>query len=334
MRRRNGSLAISVAALAGLTALTTAGSAGAQSFVIPGCTPINSVEAIIDDSGSMGSTDFNKLRVTGLETFIANQGNQKKTLGAVEFGGTANTVFAPGLIGQNRSAMIGALRGFVDANNGSTDYNSGFIKAGQDQPNAQGRIFLTDGADNGGYTNTHRGGPPTFVVGLGIGKPGQGNADADRLQLIANETGGTYFPDVEASRLQPTFNIISSRVNCLVPPKTFNSKLFTRKGQKSTKTTTINSAAKNVDLLLNWAAPNNSFTIASVAALGRRNRILASLTGKGKPKKIKKVKRSKGKTFKQMSFAKPKGTRKLRFTIKVSKIFLSERTISQMTQRP
>ncbi len=333
MRARSG-LAISVTALAGLTALTTAGSAGAQSFVIPGCNPINSVEAIIDDSGSMASTDINKLRVTGLETFIANQGNQSKILGAVEFGGAANTVITPGVISKNRTAMISALRTFVDANNGSTDYNSGFIKAAQDQPNAQARIFLTDGADNGGYTNTHRGGPPTFVVGLGIGKPGQGNSDADRLQLIANETGGTYYPDVRAETLQPTFNTISSRVNCLVPPKTFNSRLFTRRGQKSVKTATINSAAKNVDLLLNWAAPNNSFTIASVAALGRRNKILASLTGKGKPKKIKKVKRSKGKTFKQMSFVKPKGTRKLRFTIKVSRIFLSERTISQMTQRP
>src|SRR5688572_7756573 len=114
MRTRTGSLFLAVAALAGLTALTTAGSAGAQSFVIPGCNPINTVEAIIDDSGSMAGTDSNKLRVTGLEAFIGNQGNQNKTLGAVEFGSTANTVFPPAVIGPNRNGMIGALRALVD----------------------------------------------------------------------------------------------------------------------------------------------------------------------------------------------------------------------------
>ena len=332
-RTRRGSFAISVAALAALTTLTTTAGAGAPGLTIPGCTPVSNVEAIIDDSGSMGATDFNKLRVTGMELFIQNQGNSNKTLGAVEFGSTANTLFAPGTIGPNRAFMINQLRAQVDSNNGGTDYNSGFIKAGQDNPNAQTRIFLTDGADNGGFTNTHRGGPRTHVVGLGIGKPGLGNSDADRLQQIANETGGRYFPDVKADTLQPTFNVVSSLVNCLQPPKSFRSRTFTRRGQKSTKTGSINSAARNVDLLLNWAQPTNSFSIASVAALGRRNKVLASLTGKGRPKKLGRQKKASGKTFRTLSFRKPKGTRKLRFTIRAARILGAEATLSQLTQR-
>ena len=332
-RTRKRSLAAGTAALAALTALSTAGGAAGQGFVIPGCKPIGNVEAIIDDSGSMGGTDFNRLRVTGMELFITNQGNQKKTLGAVEFGSSANTLFAPAVIGTNRNTMINALRAQVTANNGGTDYNSGFIKAGQDNPGAGARIFLTDGADNGGFTNTHRGGPRTFVVGLGIGKAGKGDSDADRLQQIANETGGTYFPDVEAATLQPTFNSISSAVNCLQPPKTFRSKLFTARGQRSTRTTGISKLARKVDIVLNWAQPSNRFGISSVAALSARNKVLATLSGKGKPRKIGGKKTAKGTTYRSLSFRKPKGTRKIRFTIKVSRIFQAERTITQLSQR-
>ena len=331
IRDRRGSIAVCTVGLAALTALSAAGGAGAQA--IPGCTPIGNVQAIIDDSGSMGGSDFNRLRVTGMELFISNQANQSKTLGAVEFGTAANTVFPPAVIGSYRALMINQLRSQVSGNNGSTSYNSGFLKARQDNPNAQARIFLTDGADNGGFTDTHRGGPPTFVVGLGIGKAGQGNADADRLNRIAGETGGTYYPDVTAATIQPTFNAISSRVNCLKPPKTFTSKLFTRKGQKSTRSTSINKAAKNVDIVLNWAQPTNLFRISSVAALGKKNKVLATLTGKGKPKKMTGQKRAKGKTYRSLSMRKPKGTRRMRFTVKVATILQAEQTISQLGQR-
>lgn len=332
-RTRKASLAAATAALAALTALSTAGGAGAQGFVIKGCNPISNVEAIIDDSGSMSATDSDRKRVTGMELFITNQGNQRKTLGAVEFGSSANTVFAPTVIGGNRNAMINALRAQVMANNGGTDYNSGFVKAHFDNPNAQARIFLTDGADNGGFSNTHRNGPRTFVVGLGIGKAGKGNPDADRLQQIANETGGTYFPDVEAGTLQPTFNAISSAVNCLQPPKRFRSRLFTRRGQKTTRTTGINKSAKKVDIVLNWAQANNRFGISGVAALGRKNKVLATLSGKGKPKKIRGQKLAKGRTFRTLSFRKPKGTRKVKFTVKVARIVQAERTLTQLSQR-
>ena len=207
----------------------------------------------------MAGTDRNELRRTGLEIFITNSANAKKTLGAVEFGSTANTVFAPGVVGSQRSSMVSKLRQLIDADNGGTDYNSGFLKAASDNPNAQARIFLTDGADNGGFTNTHRGGPRTYVVGLSIGAAGPGQDDANRLQLIADETGGRYFPNVTAAKLQTTFNTISSAVNCLQAPKSFTSKVFTSRGQSSTKTTSLASITKSADLVLNWAQPTNKF---------------------------------------------------------------------------
>jgi hypothetical protein len=37
---------------------------------------------------------------------------------------------------------------------------------------------------------------------------------ADRLQRIATETKGKYFPNVTAEKLQPVFNAIDSKLNC------------------------------------------------------------------------------------------------------------------------
>lgn len=333
-RTRKAALGGAVAALAALTAISLPGGAGAasNSFTIPNCTPIGNVEAIIDDSGSMSSSDFNELRRTGLEIFILAAGNARRTLGAVEFGSSANTVFPPAVIGPNRRFMINRLRAVINADNGGTDYNSGFILGALDNRGAQARIFLTDGADNGGFSNTHRNGPRTFVVGLGIGRPSPTNPDANRLQQIANETGGIYFPDVTAARLQPTFNAISSAVGCLQPPKTYRSRLFSRARQSHTRTARISTRARKFELVVNWAQPSNSFTLSNIQALGRRNRVLASLSGRGRPKKLR-IRRGKGDTFRSYAIRKPRGTRKLRFKVRAKRVITAERTITQLTQR-
>lgn len=322
------------AAIVSLGAATAAltGSAPAAT-TIPGCTPSKNVEAIIDDSGSMSSTDANRLRVSGLDLFISSSANANKTLGAVEFGsGPSDTVFAPALMGPNSAVMKAALDSKINADNGGTDYDSGFQHAREDNPGASARIFLTDGANNGDFTNSHLPGPKTYVVGLGIGAASPSDPDATRLQKIATDTGGRYFPNVDSSKLQPTFNQITSAVSCLRFPRSFNSRLFTKRGQSSSATAGLGKKTKKVELVVNWAQPNNKFKLSSVQALGRRNKVLASLSGKGKPKKLS-VKASSGATFRSLSVKKPKGTKKLRFKVKASQVTLPERTVSQLTQR-
>jgi hypothetical protein len=118
----------------------------------------------------------------------------------VQFGTDASVIFPPTPVAGNEAPMIGALDAALQADNGSTNYVDAF-KAGQaSNPGAQARIFLTDGGQNENdidATNDHRGwGGPVYVIGLTIGPSGQGNSDADRLQRIASETGGAYFPGV------------------------------------------------------------------------------------------------------------------------------------------
>ncbi len=320
-----------------ITALAAAGAFASEASAQ--CVPANNIEAVIDDSGSMSFSDFNELRRSGLELFIQTPQNAQKVLGAVEFGSPpAGTVFAPAPIGPNKAAMIARLRAVTDADNGGTDYDSGLLSGFLQNPLAAARIFLTDGANNGDFTNTHllsypQGSkpPPMYVVGLGIGKAGTGD-DANRLAAIAQQTGGRYFPDVQQASAQAVFNSISSLVNCQALPATFTSKIFFSKGQQQTRGFKVSKSTKRFSIVLNWAQPTNRFTISAIRALGKKNKLLATLSGKGKPRKIK-VKKLFNPTFLVLDFKKPSGTRKLRITIKANTLASSELTVTQLSAR-
>jgi hypothetical protein len=329
-------------AVVATTGLSVAGGAGAHTAIesATACkrapnqvqaVKANNVEAIIDDSYSMRNNDPDRLREAGLEQFITDPENANKVFGVVEFGTNADTVFGRAVIRKSRGAMLALLRSQIAADNGETNYDKGFIKGLQDNPAAEARIFLTDGAHDGVYLNSHRGGPRTFVVGLGIGKPGPNNPNANRLQQIANETGGAYFPNVAQATLQPTIRTIGAALNCLPTPRTFRSGIFRKKGQKSTRTVKIAKGTKKLDLVVNWTQRQSRFVLSDVRLLGKK-KTLATLSGKGRPFKIRTKKRG-GKTFRSISFKKRTGTVKLRFTIQAKKVAKPERTITQLTER-
>src|SRR4051812_45672927 len=190
---------------AGLMAAGIAAQSGAESprgdARAAACTRASNIEAIVDDSGSMAGTDPDTLRVKGLKLLI-NTLSSRTLLGAVEFGGSfdpstpaADTVFKPLAVGGNAAGMSSALDAKIDANNGTTDYNAGFAQSDSDNPNAVARIFLTDGGhDEGTYNNGHLVHKvPTHVISF---SSGISSDDQARLQGIANDTGGHYYPEV------------------------------------------------------------------------------------------------------------------------------------------
>lgn len=260
------------------------------------CTIANNIEAIIDDSGSMSFSDANVNRSEALKILISKSGNANKTLGAVEFGSqlvttdppAATTVFAPAVIGPNAAAMNGALTTNILADHYSTDYNAAFAQAKTDNPNANARIFLTDGGHNeGDYTNGHQGGPPTYVIGLGIGDTG---SDAARLQQIATETGGKYYPNVTTGNVSATMNEIDAALNCQKISQTFTD-TFSSAGQSKTRSTRISSSTRSIDLVMTWTSPLDVFTIGSLKLKTSRGTTISVA------RKRLKITRVAGKTF-------------------------------------
>ena len=261
--------AAALALVAGAVALVPTGTSARHTAAA--CAPATNIQAIIDDSGSMASTDANRLRVAALDLLISKPQNAKLMLGAVEFGSGANSLFKPRRIGPNAAAMKSLLAINVKANNGSTNYNDALSLAMTENPSAQARIFLTDGGHNSGpYANGHRGGPPTYVIGLTIGPASSGNPAARRLQQIANETGGKYYPQQDASTLQATVNEINATFDCQRAPLQIVD-TFTSQGQERPHSTAIAKATGTVELTTTWTDPTNRFVVTIVGP-GRSTR--------------------------------------------------------------
>lgn len=314
MRTRQFGLAIAGAAL---IALTAAPSAGAQ-----GCVARNNIEAIIDDSGSMSLNDPKLNRKQAVNQFIANQGNENKTLGATEFGSDANEVFAPGLIGSNRTAFGTALNNQIQANNGGTDYDAAFNFARTHNPNANARIFLTDGAHNGTYAESHRGGPPTYVLGLFTTITTE---DEDRLKRIASETGGAYRRARDNSEVQPAMNDLDSAINCQRQPVDFTA-FFSKSGQSKLHRLTIPSGTRSVRFTLSWVDPADSFAIDRFRVFrGRR------LVGRVARARRMRVSTRRGATFVNVKLSRVVRGR-LRFRVRARKIGSGQVAVKLTTQ--
>jgi hypothetical protein len=294
-------LALSCALLIALIATASASAAA--------CVVRKNVEAIIDDSGSMSGTDSNRLRVQGMNLIMNSAGNENKLLGAIEFGSDANSVFDPGPIGANRTAFSAALDSKIQADNGGTDYNAAFDLAKTHNPNADSRLFLTDGGHNSGdYGNGHQGGPPTNTVGLGfiIGD------DEARLKQIASDTGGIYRKAVDDSELQAAMNDVNARINCQPTPARFTD-VFAKTGKTKTRKLNIARGIRSVALTLSWANATDKFDVSRFRIYRGKK-----LVGIAKARRLK-VRKRRGSTFVTVKVSRVvRG--KLRFRLKATKI--------------
>jgi hypothetical protein len=312
-------LACRAAALAAVVCAVVPGVAAAA------CTPKSNLEAIIDDSGSMFISDQTKLRVAAMDLLIDTQGNEKRTLGAVEFGTDATPLFGPGLIGQNAAAYKAAMAAAIQADGGGTDYNAAFAAAASHNPQATARIFLTDGEHTAvdPYANGHRGGPPTYVLGLGAGLPG-GPSDT-LLTQIASDTGGLYRRADDATQMQAAMFDLNSAIACQAPPRRFNDS-FKKVGKPQNHLVTIPSRINTAQFALTWANSADKFTIGGFRVI-RRGKVVAQ---SAKVRRLK-VSRRKGATFTTVRVSGlVKG--KLRFFVRASKLSAPGTPVSLTTQ--
>jgi hypothetical protein len=298
------------------------------------CTPATNIEAIVDDSISMEFTDANRLRVQAMNLLIDTLG-KGTTLGAVEFGSAgfennppgADTVFPPQPVGPNGTAMRTALDQKIHADNGATDYNAAFAQSDADNPGANARIFLTDGGhDVGTYNEGHLlHNAPTYVIGFGGIAAGE---DQARLQKIASDTGGHYFPLKDSAQLQSVMNTIEAALTCQTPPRQFTDLLG--KGQSKTHSVAVGAATKSVQITLTWTSPLDKFKLSGLRLVNKGHLLaVASRPGK-KPAKLK-VSRTISSTFAVIKVAHlHKG--QLSFAVKAATVGSGEPKVSLTTQ--
>ena len=301
------------------------------------CKPATNIEAIIDDSYSMAGSDSDRLRVQGLSLLIDTL-PAKTTLGAIQFGSgsifseipAATQVFGPEPVGPNSAAMKAALNAQIDANDGATDYNGAFALADTENPNAQARIFLTDGGHNEGeYANGHlTHNVPTYVIGFGSGLSGV--EDQGRLERIASETGGHFYQLADASQLQAVMNAIGAELSCQTPPRTFTDELAA--GKAAAHAVSIGAATRKVQIALTWASPLDRFKLNGLRlVLHGKPVAVAGRPGKArKPRKLR-VERHGSTTFSVVEVS-GLSRGKLRFSVKAAKVGSGEPKVTLTTQ--
>lgn len=307
-----GGVVLLIVGLIGAPAATAASTSASS------CVRANDIEAIVDDSISMEFSDAGRLRVQAMSLLIGTL-SPKTQLGAIEFGSgfleqpAANTLFPPQPVGPNATAMRTALDTAIHADNGATDYNSAFAKADADNPDADAKIFLTDGGHvEGPYNNAHLGHKvPTYVIGFGSGL--SSGEDQARLKKIAKDTGGKYFPVQEAGELQAVMNSVSAALTCQTPPRQFTDTLG--EGQSKPHSAAIGAATKTVQITLTWTSPLDKFKLTGLRLAGKNGLVAVASR---KPGKLK-VTQTISSTFTIVKVSKlRKGT--LRFKVKGAKV--------------
>jgi hypothetical protein len=298
------------------------------------CVVANNVVFILDDSGSMLGTDPSgfgsnapPLRVQAMQLEIKRDSNNAKNFAAVEFGDTADVLFPPENVKANRTAMLGSLSKLM-GDNGSTDYNLAFDTANTTFPNAQARVFFTDGGHNAGdYLNKHLEGgkPPTYVVGFGTSASTP--EDQARLQQIANDTGGQYFAQTSSAKLVAVMNQIDNILNCTSATVVTINNTFTQVNQKKAVGYNIPGGKKAADLVTTFNS-GAQFSISSIVetvhgkVIARYNPTITSAKKKTKVKKLKLTKQT-GATFINLHIRGLKPHARLKFTLKALKLGIS-----------
>ncbi len=285
------------------TGSAAAGTATKAATTVPGCIPATNIEAVIDDSGSMSSSDPSKFRTKLLDAFAGYQINDGKTFGGVEFGdpGAPNTegLFGPATI----PAVIPQMQTsffLVNADSGGTDYEAGFSLANQHNPSANARIFLSDGFPNAPATQHLNPLIKTYVVGLGSDFVSSPDAQAT-LAKIASDTGGPApFLIADSSQLQPVAGALSAAINCKNPPITFT-KAFSKQGQAFN--VAFKATAKTADVLITWPT-DGTLIVPTVGGKGKKARSSAV-----------KVKIKKGATFSSAKLRGLKPKKKVKFKV-------------------
>ena len=315
----------------------------------PKCAPTDNVAAIVDDSGSMEENDPQAIRRRALELLLTKPTNQPRTFGAVEFAGDGGPLFTPWQVGPNQAGMLaslGALRHDGYADDDGTDYNAAFAASTQ-QAGAGARIFLTDGGHNAGpYLEGHSGGPPTYVIGLNIGPPSEGDEAATLLSRIATESGGRYFPlrlaesdtpEIQQARLQPALNAIDSSIGCsdVAADRTV---AMTAPGRPAPAAKGMFGPQPGMEIVVSWPNPGVDVDVSAVTAYDRDGRVVGDLAGtkrigKGKRKRTKIVTSTvEGQTFDTVTLRRPAYGRVL--AVKVSAPVLPEPTPVTIQMRP
>ena len=178
---------------------------------------------VIDDSGSMSTSDRSDKRYTALDTLIGNM-DESNMIGVVRFSSDVDSELAPAVLNDSHRQRVSS---FLDspARGGGTDIQAGLERAtelfaaSRRSGRASAIILLSDGASasvdvTGLSEKLNKLDIDICTVALGSG------ADRNLLQDLADATGGIMLDVSDAEMLRVSYKLLnggSLRRNLLMP---------------------------------------------------------------------------------------------------------------------
>jgi hypothetical protein len=331
---RSRLIVISALALGGALALLTGAGSRSAAPDLAGaapCTPAKNIYVILDDSGSMTTNDFSRLRVSATDILLSAAANRANgtIYGAGEFAVDFGSIFAPVAVTPNNiPSLAGAVEQKIQEDGsgvngdfgGGTNYNAAFNGAKAADPNAVARVFMTDGGHNEGtYLNTHTPGPPTYVLGFGTS-----SSSGALLQQIASDTGGAYFPLTDANELQVKVAEIDGQLSCAKTRAYVDE--FNQPGELKSHGLKLAQGSRTVGFTTIWNDATSVFKVLKFVLVRHGEKVAsARIATASKVGKLK-IKRGSGKTY-QTVYLKGRALKKggrLKFKVKAKQLSLPQ----------
>lgn len=169
---------------------------------------------VIDDSGSMSSTDPYYLRSDATRIGLSSLPDGT-TAAVTTFSSYAYTVAGPvDLTPANRQGIYDDVYDSLESS-GSTSYGEAFdlantVTAQMPGVDKKAIVFLSDGEPTDGFDGTEssvRTGVPVYTIGFGV-------ADPSILEAIASGSGGSSYYTDDTPAIQDAFSDIVSKIAC------------------------------------------------------------------------------------------------------------------------
>ena len=254
---------------------------GYKEAVAAGCRPALNVQAILDDDPyNDEQADPQRIRLKGMQAYVATPRNFGTVLGVSAFDGDGSPV--PALEPQEVSAeRVDFLKRDLKESISGTDafpgYDRMFGTLADDNPSAGGRIMVIDG-----YTfrsvrrlkGLTKGSAPTYIVAVGA-PPDRNRTDINQMRRITRETKGRYYEARTARELERALQAIQSRLRCDVEADNYQEELQPEEAEELDEVD-LDEDTYSADITLSWRNPDEDYEFDEIEILDEDGEDLTS----------------------------------------------------------
>jgi hypothetical protein len=329
---------------------------GYKEAVRAGCTPALNVQAALDDDAyNDQQADPDRIRLTGMQAYVASPRNFGTVLGVTGFspGGEAIPVLEPQEVSHRRVNFLKRdLKAGITGEDEFPGYGRMFRTLADDNPSAGGRIMVIDG-----YTfrsvrklkGLTDGSAPTYLVAVGE-PPDRNKTDINQMRRITRETKGRYYEARTARELERALQAIQSRLRCDVEADNYQEELQAEEAEEIAEID-LDEDTYSADIVLSWRDDDEDYEFEEIEVLDSDGDLVSELDeedledayeldeededdleARAAQAIPKRVTGGRGRTFRSLHIRRLRGNRQLRVIVRSDNRRSSGRVFARITQ--